>query len=229
VGSDCDFLGSWVNTQEPFFMPANNLSEWDAKHRSAANSGPSEPASFVRELLPLLPQGPALDLACGTGRHTLLLAVREQQVTAVDASSVALDILEKRARASNHAVKRVGSSAGIGVSPHGIALVRVDLEEAILPLNSFALILCVHYLQRSLFPQIERALAPGGMLLFETYTRAQLEFDGGPRNPEYLLGSGELRVAFPSLRLLFYRELRAGQGIASLIAQKPLGLKGQQP
>jgi hypothetical protein len=68
---------------------------------------------------------------------------------------------------------------------------------------------------------MERALAPGGMLLFETYTRAQLEFSGGPRNPDHLLELGELRTAFPSLRLLFYRELRAGKGIASLIAQKP--------
>ena len=119
-----------------------------------------------------------------------------------------------------------------------------------MPVKAFALILCVHYLQRSLFPQIERALAPGGMLLFETYTCDQLEFDGGsapsieefkiagdalkraptrsaggPRNPEYLLSPGELRDAFPSLRLVFYRELRAGTGIASLIAQKPVESK----
>jgi hypothetical protein len=68
---------------------------------------------------------------------------------------------------------------------------------------------------------MERALAPGGMLLFETYTRAQREILGGPKNPDHLLEQGELRTAFPSLRLLFYRELRAGKGIASLIAQKP--------
>jgi len=44
---------------------------------------------------------------------------------------------------------------------------------------------------------------------------------GGPRNPNYLLERGELRTAFPGLRNLFYRELRAGKGIASLIAVKP--------
>jgi len=54
----------------------------------------------------------------------------------------------------------------------------------------------------------------------ETFTSAQLEFAGGPRNPAYLLETGELRDAFPGLRVLFYRELRAGQGIASLIARK---------
>jgi hypothetical protein len=65
-----------------------------------------------------------------------------------------------------------------------------------------------------------RALRPDGVLMFETYTRAQLEFAGGPRNPAYLLETGELREAFPELRVVFYRELRAGQGIASLLAQK---------
>jgi hypothetical protein len=65
-----------------------------------------------------------------------------------------------------------------------------------------------------------RALRPDGVLLFETYTRAQLEFAGGPRNPVYLLETGELREAFPELSVTFYRELSAGQGIASLVAKK---------
>jgi tellurite methyltransferase len=197
-----------------------NLSEWDTKHRAVAASVAAEPAGFVRELLPLLPRGPALDIACGTGRHALLLAERHQPVTAVDGSSVAIEILEQRARALNHAAGRMEASSTIPVSRQGIQVVQVDLERATLPANSFSLILCVNYLQRSLFSPIQRALEPGGMLLFETHTRAQLEFAGGPRNPEYLLEPGELRVAFPSLRLLFYRELRAGKGIASLIAQK---------
>jgi hypothetical protein len=54
-------------------MPSSQ-SEWDAKHRLAAQAPAAEPAGIVRELLPLLPTGHALDLACGTGRHTLLLA-----------------------------------------------------------------------------------------------------------------------------------------------------------
>ncbi len=86
-----------------------------------------------------------------------------------------------------------------------------------MPARSFSLILCVHYLQRSLFAQMEAALLPGGMLLFETFTR---EGAGGPKNPAYLLAPVELRTAFPGLRIVFYRELRAGKGIASLIARK---------
>jgi tellurite methyltransferase len=199
----------------------NGPSDWDARHQAAAGRDPApEAASFVRELLPLLPRGPALDLACGAGRHAMLLASR-QPVTAIDRSAVGLDLLEQRARDSGLYVRRAGLAEAIATSRHGIDLVEADLERVCLPEASFKLILCVQYLQRSLFGQIARALAPGGMVLFETYTRAQLEFAGGPKNPEHLLEHGELRVAFPTLRLLFYRELRAGKGIASLIARKP--------
>jgi tellurite methyltransferase len=200
-------------------MPATT-SEWDAKHRAAAEGSLAEPAGFVMELLPLLPLGPALDLACGTGRHALLLASRLQVVTAVDSSSVALEILEQRALDAHRAVTRVKRLAQIANRGHGIQLWQADLEQVSLPSGVFSLVICVNYLQRSLFSQIERTLAPGGMLLFETHTVAQLDFAGGPRNPDYLLQLGELRTAFPSLRHLLYRELRAGKGIASLIAQK---------
>jgi SAM-dependent methyltransferase len=201
-------------------MPASQ-SEWDAKHGLAAGAPPAEPAGIVRELLPLLPKGPALDLACGTGRHTLLLAARHQHVTAVDWSGTALEILETRARAAHIQVRRSPSLDFVGRSSRGgIELVQADLERITVPERNYDLILCFRYLQRSLFPQICRALRPDGMLLFETYTKAQLEFEGGPRHPEHLLEAGELRNAFPELTVLFYRELRAGQGIASLAAQR---------
>jgi tellurite methyltransferase len=202
-------------------MPAN-VTEWDARHREGAQNSPAEPASIVSEWLPLLPSGPALDLACGTGRHTLLLAAQDLPVTAIDWSGAALDILEDRARKAKFRVSRE-DSADLAESPaRGIRLVQANLEEIRLPLASFSLILCLQYLQRYLFTQMVSALRPGGVLLFETFTRAQLNYTGGPRNPAYLLEPGELRTAFPGLHILFYRELNAGQGIASLVAQKPV-------
>jgi tellurite methyltransferase len=200
-------------------MPAD-VNEWDARHREAAQNSPAEPASIVSEWLPLLPTGRALDLACGTGRHTLLLAARGQSVTAVDWSGTALDILENRARKAKLHVGRADTGGIEESRTRGIRLVQANLEELRLPDAAFSLILCLQYLQRSLFSQMVRALLPGGMLLFETFTRAQLNYLGGPRNPAHLLEPGELRTAFPELRVLFYRELNAGQGIASLVAER---------
>ena len=201
-------------------MPSSQA-EWDDKYRLAAETPPAEPASIVCELLPLLPSGPALDVACGPGRHALLLAARGQHVTAVDFSSVALDILEVRARAMRVPVQHnKGLPQAKKSSRGGLELMRADLEQVHLPECSYELILCIQYLQRSLFPQMARALRPNGLLLIETFTRAQLEFVGGPRNPAHLLETGELRETFPELTVLFYRELRAGQGIASLLARR---------
>lgn len=202
-------------------MPSSQ-SDWDTRYRLAVDAPPAEPASLVRELLPLLPKGSALDIACGTGRHSLLLASRGHHVTALDWSAAGLDILEVRARMMKVPLQRIHSVNDTARSPRGgIALIQANLESATLPQQAFDLILCIQYLQRSLFPQMTHALRPRGVLLFETFTRAHLEFTEGPRNPAYLLELGELREAFPELRALFYRELRTGLGIASLLAQKP--------
>ena len=203
-------------------MPPSQA-DWDAKHSLAAREAAEAPAGILAELWPLLPTGAALDLACGRGRNAIFLAEHGRPVTAVDWSPAALDLLEKRAQTLNLPVRRIQRIEKAKQARAGIDLVEADLESAQLEVNGYFLILCVRYLQRSLFPQICRALRPGGMLLFETYTKAQLDFSGGPRNPAHLLDKGELRRAFPELQTIFYRELRAEQGIASLAARKPPG------
>lgn len=210
------------NVPEPFFMPANAW-DWDARHREAAGKPLAEPAGIVVEWLARLPGGPALDLACGRGRHTLLLAEHGHAVTAVDWSGAALEILEAEARARKLEVTRATAAESAGVvtaHKRGIRLVQANLEEIRLAEDAFAVIVCVQYLQRTLFGQMERALRPGGVLLFETFTRAQLNYAGGPRNRAHLLEPEELRTAFRRLEILFYRERTDGQGMASLVGRK---------
>jgi SAM-dependent methyltransferase len=203
-------------------MPSSQ-SEWDANYRLAEEGPAAEPAGILCELLPLLPAGQALDLACGPGRNALFLAERGRQVTAVDWSEPGLGIMEARAQNKKIHVRRIQKLAEAERTKRaGIDLFHSDLEKIQLLEHSYDVIVCIRYLQRSLFPQICRALRPGGMLLYETFTRAQLDFEGGPKDPHHLLKPGELREAFPELCVLFYRELRAGQGIASLAAQKPI-------
>src|ERR1700738_2954454 len=114
---------------------AASASEWNARYRAQAQAEEpqGEPAGFVRELLPLLLLGPALDLACGTGRHALLLAWRHQPVTAVDSSAVALEILERHARDAHCAVTRVQRPAQAAKRRHGIQLWQADIKEEKLP------------------------------------------------------------------------------------------------
>ena len=204
-------------------MPSSQ-SEWDAKHSLAAGEGAEAPAGILSALWPLLPAGAALDLACGRGRNALFLAEHGRHVTAVDWSAAALDILEDHAKAQRIPVRRIQRiEEGKQPARAGIDLLQANLETIGISANRYGLILCIRFLQRTLFPQICHALRPGGMLLFETYTKAQVDFSGGPRDPAHLLNTGELRRAFPELEVVFYRELRAEQGIASLAARKPGG------
>ena len=208
---------------------SSNEAEWNAKHSLAAGETAEAPTGILTELWPLLPTGAALDLACGRGRNAIFLAEHGRPVTAVDWSAAALDILEARALSLKIPVRRIRGMGEVKQATRlGIDVVQADLESAELEVNGYFLILCVRYLQRSLFRQICRALRPGGMLLFETYTKAQLDFPSGPRDPAHLLDGGELRRAFAELETVFYRELRAEQGIASLAARKPQGSSYRQ-
>ena len=64
-----------------------------------------------------------------------------------------------------------------------------------------------NYLHRPLFPDIVAALAPGGVLIYETFSAGNERF-GKPRNPDHLLRPGELLEAVRgTLRVVAYENL----------------------
>ncbi len=204
----------------------NHSDNWDARYRAEGFPGGTEPAPFLQEALPLLGNGRALDLAMGAGRNAVFLAVNGWRVTGIDNSHVGLERAATLARDCGIPVHWGAKWEPEPIPPltpriPGLLLVETDLERATVPAAQYELVICFNYLERRLFPAIERALRPGGMLVYETLTVAQLAFAGGPRNPQHLLHEHELRDAFPSLQTVFYRELATGKGIASLLALKP--------
>jgi SAM-dependent methyltransferase len=136
---------------------------------------------------------PVLDLACGRGRHALAVAERGAHVVAVDRDPEALAELAREARARDLPV----------------SCVRADLEGAHgLPFAPAGLgaVLVFRYLWRPLAPALAAALAPGGLLLYETFTRDQGKLPYGPRNPAFLLEPGELPRLFPELAIEAFEE-----------------------
>jgi len=189
-------------------MPASEA--WDARYRAGAHSS-TDPDTFLTSSKPwfstLADDPAALDLACGAGRNALWLAAQGFRTVAVDSSSEALSIVRERA-----------SEAALAIETSALDLESEDVD---LGLERYALIACVQFLHRPLFPVIERALNPGGLLIFKTYTVDQLGFAGGPRNPSHLLERNELLRRFAAWRVLRYEERRDGAGTAALLAQKP--------
>jgi hypothetical protein len=74
------------------------------------------------------------------------------------------------------------------------------------------------YLERDIFPEILKALRPGGLLIYKTRTLAEGKPVSGPKNPEYLLNPGELLQLATGLRILHYQEEMSK---AELVAMSP--------
>jgi tellurite methyltransferase len=146
----------------------------DAGHRT--NGAPGAPEPSVTEMLELLPRGLALDIAAGSGRHSLLLARAGFKVVAIDYAEAGLRALQTIARAES-----------LPIWP-----LAADLSTFPLPRNRFDAILNVNFLDRALVPRLIGALRPGGALLFDTFLIDQAA-TGHPRNPDFMLKHYELR------------------------------------
>jgi len=148
-----------------------------------------EVSAWVARWAPLVPTGRVLDLACGSGRHARLFAGVGHAVTALDRDAEAL-----------------AAAAG-----QGIVTLQHDLEApgAVWPIapGSLAGLVVTNYLHRRLFGDIAAALAPDGVLIYETFARGN-EIFGKPSNPDFLLNPGELLelAARGGLRVVAYED-----------------------
>ena len=148
------------------------------------------PSAWVRRFAPLIrPRGRVLDLAAGAGRHTRLLLDMGLSVTAVDRDIEGLHPL-----------------AGEKCDIRAIDLETGAADSALAPLGGgYDGIVVTNYLHRPLFASIAAALAPGGVLIYETFAIGNERF-GQPRNPDFLLRPGELLEAFAALAILAFEQ-----------------------
>jgi len=149
-------------------------------------------ATQVERLRSTAEFGPTLDLACGRGRHSLAAAELGLDVLAVDRNVDSLTTL-----------------SNIPLVVGSIEILEADLEGEAPPAldhATFGAILVFRYLHSPVMPWIERLLAPGGLLLYETFTTAQRALGWGPKSDDFLLHPGELPGLFPGLEIESYEE-----------------------
>lgn len=153
-----------------------------------------EPAPWVMRFYAEIPlDGPVLDLACGSGRHSRLLLEAGYRVIAVDRD------LSRFTEARDH--PRLTAIAC------DLEAVAPDFGAWIPEESGYAGIVVVNYLHRPLFAGIVSALRPGGILLYETFAQGNERY-GRPRSPDFLLAPGELLEAVRGkLRVLAYEDL----------------------
>lgn len=153
-----------------------------------------QPSPWVSRFAGLIPAGTVLDLACGAGRHSRLLAGLGHAVLAVDRDPAAL----------------------AAASGAGIVTLKFDLEYAEAPEHPdwplvperFSGIIVSHYLHRPLTGALLDSLSPGGVLIYETFAAGNGQF-GKPSNPAFLLNPGELldwARSRPSFRVIAFED-----------------------
>lgn len=157
---------------------------------------------------------PVLDLACGSGRNGLYLVKNGLPVMFADINEQALSQIEET----------VGTTEGQGHASYW----HQDFElpgTAPLEGKTFAAIMVFRYLHRPLMAQLKQAVQPGGLIIYETFTRTQAQF-GRPKNPDFLLAPGELAGCFADWHVCHHFEGivefdGVKQAIAQLVAVKP--------
>ncbi|MHB8653529.1 MAG: class I SAM-dependent methyltransferase [Terriglobia bacterium] len=180
------------------------LFSWNDRYREAP--APVEPCQILTDFSYCLPtSGRALDIACGGGRNTVFLARHGLRAIGIDLSRKALEQGRELARQRKVIVDWV----------------QADLENFTLPPAAFDVIVCTYFRDPKLYAPIRKSLRPGGLLFYETFSREQLRFNVGPKNPAHVLEPAELLLVFADWRVLFYRERWIDRGIAALIARKP--------
>ena len=147
--------------------------------------GPDAPSEWVRRWSHLVPSGaPVLDVACGAGRHLRWFQALGHPVTGIDRDPLAV---------------QAAAQAGEAI--------EADIENGPWPLagRTFGAVVVTHYLWRPLLPAIVQCVAPGGVLIYETFAQGN-ETVGRPARPDFLLRPGELLGACAGLRVVAYED-----------------------
>ena len=147
--------------------------------------GTEAPSDWVRRWSTLAPPGStALDVACGAGRHLRWMHQHGHPTVGVDRSADA-----------------VAACAAWG------EIHCADIEDGPWPFagRQFGAVIVTNYLWRPLLPLLVDSVAPGGVLIYETFASGN-ETVGRPARADFLLQPGELLAACATLRTVAYED-----------------------
>ena len=166
---------------------------WDQRYAGTHFHYGTEPNAWLISQAWQLPRhGSALAVADGEGRNGVWLAQHGLQTTSVDQSAAGLAKAQQLARQCGVALHTEQADLAAWTWPAAacdvIASIFVHLPDA---------------LRRRTHAGIVQALKPGGWLILEAFTPAQMACaSGGPRDPALLYSAAQLREDFAALECL---------------------------
>jgi len=185
-------------------MDQQAKNKWNSIYSSAEIKTKNVSQGLCENAHLLAAGGHALDLACGTGGDAIFLASKGYSVDAWDISNTVTEKISAYATENNLNIN--AEARDINVSPPASA--------------SYDLVTVAHYLERSLAAVLIDALKPGGLLIYQTFTRTVTPSYSGPSNPEFRLADNELLSLFSGLKVIVYRE-------EALLGDTSIGLRNE--
>jgi SAM-dependent methyltransferase len=194
---------------------------WDERYSAEEYVYGTDPNDFLAEHFGNIPKGSVLCLAEGEGRNAVFLARHGYTVIAVDSSAVGLEKARRLAEKSAVDIRTIVTDlADFKIQPgslEGVVSIFCHIPKVT---------------RQGLHRDIITGLKPGGVLILEAYTPAQLEFGtGGPATDELTMMLSDLLSELAGLEILLAREIErdiiegiyhTGRGaVVQLIAKKP--------
>ena len=194
---------------------------WDERYNEPGFAYGTEANEFLTCVSDQIPKGRVLSLCEGEGRNAVFLAKQGFEVHAVDASPVGLEKAKQLANANNVDIRtRVTNLAEFIIEPEswdGIISIFCHIPAAV---------------RRQIHTAVVHGLKPGGVLVLEAYTPAQLTYGtGGPASTELTMGLHKLEEELRGLDFVHACELErkvvegkyhTGLGhVVQIVARKP--------
>ena len=186
---------------------------WEKRYKALDYQPNMKPVPFLVEMIQGLPPGQAICLAAGTGRNAIFLAQSGYQVTAIDISQAAL-----------HWCDEMSNKLGVEVKTLEADLLAFDFGNEIWDLATN-----LYFYEPAIFQGLKQAIRPGGHILFQTYSKAQKNFEKGPNNDAFLVHPKELEIEFRDWELLYFEEKEytdeqnKKESVIQMLARKPKG------
>lgn len=181
--------------------------KWQARYSSVDYEPNAEAEPFLRARARQWKKGEALCLAAGAGRNAVFLAECGYSVTAVDISERGLD-----------RCRQLANERGVEVGT-----VEADLLDWDMGAERYDLIVDFYYYEPLLFAPVKRALKPGGLFVFQTFSTSQADLATGPSNRKFLVPPNRLLADFADLRVRYYEDALLGsEALVRLVAEKAI-------
>lgn len=216
-------------------MSSQDRDKWDARYSAVSATAGWSPSPLLEDALVELRRRvgevqvlDALDVACGGGRNSLMLAASGFRVDGLDVSREGLALARRREQTLD---SQEAGTAGASGRRKPVRWLEADLDEGLPVSEPYDLILMIRYMDLNLLGGLRELLRPGGMLVVELHLALNAEEGGGqdpgenflvgPRNPDFLVQSGDLAACCQGLEVWAMKEGRSdiGDGRQEALAQ----------